>query len=210
MKKQTTCQKFWSTLKMKNYFPHRYHWIDCVLLGILYFWILSVLFYAFDHKYRRVCCACHQHHWMNCLPFYILQFWILSVFSRLSPLVLKGVSLISSVSLNGLFPIGYSPRLEFFRLLLCLWRRTPEAFSPFCNGQSLSVVPLEFANGFRSFGYWHISFSFLLTLVVSLFFPCCFIFGGRGRGGAALRVRGWCSGGTGGAGRTGIGLRRPD
>ena len=195
---------------MKNYFPHRYHWIDCVLLGILHFWILSVLFHAFDHKYRRACCACHQHHWMNCLPFCMLQFWILSVFLRLWPLVLKGVSLISSVSLNGLFPIGYSPLLEFFRLLLCLWRRALEAFPLFWDEQSLSVVPLEFANGFRSFGYWHISFSFLLILFVSLFFPCCFIFGGRGRGGAALRVRGWCSGGTGGAGRTGIGLRRPD
>ena len=58
---------------------------------------------------------------------------------------------------------------------------------------------LEFANGFRSFGYLQISFAFFLIIVgplpaasdaIPLFFPGCFIVGGGGRGGAALRGRG--------------------
>ena len=68
------------------------------------------------------------------------------------------------------------------------------------------------ANGFRSFGYLQISFAFFLIILgplpaasdaIPLFFPGCLIVGGGGRGGAALRGRGWRCGG--GAGRTGIG-----
>ena len=71
---------------------------------------------------------------------------------------------------------------------------------------------LEFANGFRSFGYLQISFAFFLIILsplpaasdaIPLFFPGCLIVGGGGRGGAALQGRGWRCGG--GAGRTGIG-----
>ena len=46
--------------------------------------------------------------------------------------------------------------------------------------------------------------------MVSLFFSGCFIFGGGGRGGAALRVRCWRGGGIGGEGRAEIGRGRPD
>ena len=72
------------------------------------------------------------------------------------------------------------------------------------------MLLLEFANGFRSFAYWHISFSFSLSLLgpllaVSLFFPDCFIVGGGGRAGRVLGGRG-----GGGAGRTGVGRDEED